>query len=58
VTRWRVPIRIVEKGRYAIVEAATKSDAVEKVLRRDWIECTDEIESDVTISKGRIEEDR
>lgn len=55
--RWRIPVRIVEIGRTAIIEAETKAEALRLFRERAWQELTD---TDIVIvtKAGRIEEDK
>lgn len=54
---WEVPVRVVEHGRAALVEAETPEEAVAKAKRGDWIEATDPSSCGVTVT-GKPREHR
>jgi hypothetical protein len=37
--RWLVPLRIIDEGRVAVVEADSREEALEKARASDWVEC-------------------
>jgi hypothetical protein len=55
--RWRVPVRVVEHGRHAIVEAETASEARLLAKRGHWEEADDADKYDIYVVGAAVEID-
>lgn len=56
--QWQIPMRIIEYGRFVIIEADTRTEAIAKLRRRDWIECTDPDRCEVVKTGSCVRLDR
>ncbi len=54
MTTWLVPVTIIEHGRVAVVEAATRTEAIRKARRADWLKCT-EVKAYTITWAGKVE---